>query len=290
MSTPAAPASSFSPMANVTTGLRPHPGRAEGPGERQGGIAHDAAQDHVGLGGHDRPDDRIHVGAAEGHVLDPRHLGADAREMVLDDGVDTARPDVVRAHEEEATGAEHVVAPLHGRRDLLVGGGARVDDVGRLLEPLVGHRVDEQMVGGLDDGQDALPRRARPAAEDHAGPLVTDEPVGLAGERRPVRAAIGDHPADATAQQPAGAVDLLEREHLRIDHGGLAHGHRAGARVQDADDDRSPVDEEAIDREPPQAAHGGQSQDREPRPPAAARIDSPDRRRSARRASGVDDG
>jgi len=42
---------------------------------------------------------------------------------------------------------------------------AQIEDVGRLLEPFAGQRIDEQMVVPFDDFLDALAARRRPAAE-----------------------------------------------------------------------------------------------------------------------------
>ena len=229
--------------------------RPQAAGEGEPRIAGHGGQDHVGLGGRDPGHRRLDGGAAERDVGLADDRGADALEMVGDDRVDAARPDVVGSHEEELPRPEHVVAPLHRRRDLLVGCGSRVDDVGRLLDALVGHWIDEQVVGGLHDGQHALAAGARPASEDHAHLVVTDEPLGLPREGLPVARAIGDHPADRPAEQAAGTVDFLEREHLRVDHRVLTDGHRTGPRVEDAHDDRAAVDEQAVE-DPPAGGRG----------------------------------
>ena len=131
-------------------------GRVEAGGSDRAGegnrrIPHHAREDHVGLRRRDRRRGGRKIGGAEGHIRLAGEFRPQAGELIPDDLVDAPRPDVVGSHEKEAAGLEGVEAPLHRRRDLLVRSGSGVDDAGRLLEPLIGHRVDEQMVGGLDN-------------------------------------------------------------------------------------------------------------------------------------------
>ena len=75
--------------------------------------------------------------------------------------------------------------------------------LGGLLEAFVGHRVEEQMIVGLDDRQHTLAAGTCPAAKNHMGILLLDQPLGLPSECRPVGGTICDHPSDRAAEEPA---------------------------------------------------------------------------------------
>jgi hypothetical protein len=201
------------------------------------GRPDDGAEDDVGLGGPDLVDDVLHLRAAEEDVLLAHLLDAHRLELIRDDCVDAVRPHVIRAHQEEAP-AEVVDAPLHRRRDLLVRRGARVDDVGRDLEALVRHRVDQQVIVLLHHRADGFTAGGSPAADDHVDALVADETLGLGGIGGPVGTAVGDHRLDATSENAAARVHLIDGQQLGVDHRLLADRHRAGLRMQDAELDR----------------------------------------------------
>ena len=185
----------------------------------------------------DLPDGGVDVGAAQQDVLLADHLAAQRLHVVADDRVRHVRKHVIGADQKDAP-PDRVERPLHGRDDLLVRRGARVDDVGRRLQPLVLHRIEEQVVVLLDDRLDHLPAGRGPAAEDDADVLVDDQVAGQAGEGRPVGTAVDDHRLDAAAEQAAGGVDLVDGHQRGARHRGFADGHRSGLRVEDADADR----------------------------------------------------
>ena len=77
--------------------------------------------------------------------------------------------------------------PTCPRNDLLVRGGARVNDVGRLFETFVLHGVEQQVIVFLEDRLDGLARSRRSAAEYDADLLLSNEPFRAAGKRGPDR-------------------------------------------------------------------------------------------------------
>ena len=136
-------------------------GRLELLVERDVGAADDVGEDHVGLGQLDLVDHRVELGVAERVVFLAHDL---ALEHVLDvlarDLVRGARPDVVRADEEERFRALLLGDPVQAGEDLLGGFLAGVDDVLGLLEAFVEGRVVEHAVVLLD--RPAAPPCGRP--------------------------------------------------------------------------------------------------------------------------------
>ena len=155
----------------------------------------------------------------------------------LDDLVGRAGEDVVAA-DEVHLGHALLLQVVERRDDLLVGRGARVEDVRRRLEALVLHRVEEQAVEALEHRQHRLAAGRGPPAE-HDGDLVDgEELLGLLGEGRPVGGAVLDDGLDLLAEHAAVGVDLLDGQQLGVVDRHLADRHRAAQRVEDADLDR----------------------------------------------------
>lgn len=102
-------------------------------------VTIERVQNDIGLAGGDGLDGGLDVRAAEQNVVFADHLTAQRADPILHDGMRGMRKDVVRADEEEAA-TEMIEGPFDGRNDLLIGRRAGIDDVRRLLQPLVLHR------------------------------------------------------------------------------------------------------------------------------------------------------
>ena len=133
------------------------------------------------------------------------------------DLVGGAREDVVGAQQVELLVAAALLRHqvLRGRDELLVRGGAGVEDVLRALLALVLHGIEEQAVVVLEHGQDRLAAHRGPAAEGHGDLVLEEELLGLLREEVPVRGGVDDHGLDLLAHDAALGVDLLERHHAR---------------------------------------------------------------------------
>ena len=94
------------------------------------------------------------------------------------------------------------------------------------------------MVLRLEDRLDRLAAGRGPAAADRIHFLLHDEAFRLAGERRPIRAAVRHHRLDGTAKNTAALVDLIEGEQNGIDHGCFTGRHGAAQGMEHADLDR----------------------------------------------------
>ena len=133
--------------------------------ERHVRVAVDGRDDRGAAAGAERFDlrhDGLVVVVAEGRVdlLDVLLVHLLRLEEGAQDLVGGARIHVVGAEEEEARRAAAFLGHeiFDGGDRLLVGRGARVEDVLRQLLPLVLHRVEEQPVQLLEDGQHRLAR------------------------------------------------------------------------------------------------------------------------------------
>ena len=145
-------------------------------------ATHHGREDDVGSGlldvAHDRqeiPLPRLDVEVAFRH-----HDAAGARQELPDEPVGLPRIDVVRPDQVEArpVGLHQVAAKLDA---VLIGSRARVDDVGRKLEALVGRRIPEKTIETLDHRHDGLPARRRVAAEDRRHPVFHHQLLGEIG-------------------------------------------------------------------------------------------------------------
>ena len=121
---------------------------------------------------------------------------------------------------------------------LLVGRGARVEDVVRRLLAFVLDRVEEQAVQLLEDREHGLSRHRSPAAEDDGHPVLLQELARLLGEERPVRRRVDDDRLELLAEHAALRVDLVDGHQRDVAQRRLADRHRARQRVQNADLDR----------------------------------------------------
>ena len=153
----------------------------------------------------------------------------------LEDLVGGARIDVVGALEHPALHADVLHQVVDRRNRLLVGRGAGVDDVLRRLLALVLHRIEQQAVVLLEHRQHRLARHRRPAAEHDRDLVLLEQLARLLGEQRPVRRRIDDDRLELPAEQAALLVLLVDQHQHGVLQRGLADGHRAGERVQDAD-------------------------------------------------------
>jgi hypothetical protein len=214
--------------------------------------------------------------APQRHIDLAGRLEPPGGEVLLDDVVGRPREDVVGAHEKQpppatAGGREE---PVDGGQDLLRGHRAAVNDLWRALVALVLHRVEEEPVELLADGNHRLAARARPAAEERRRPLLLDEPPGPPGKQvgRP-RLRVGGSGLERPAEHAAGGVDLLDGEDLGVAERRLADGEGAGLGVEETEHDRSPgrgqprraADEEGR-REPTGGGERGGSAGPEPLP------------------------
>ena len=171
--------------------------------------------------------------AVRGHAL--------GDEEGAQDLVGGAREDVVGAEQVEllvpAALLRHQV--LRGGDELLVRGGARVEDGLRALLTFVLHGVEEQAFVVLEDGQDGLAADRGPAAEGDGDLVLEEQLLRLLGEEVPVRGRVDHHGLDLLAHDSALGVDLLERHHADVAERHLADGHGAGQRMENADLDRA---------------------------------------------------
>ena len=97
------------------------------------------------------------------------------------------------------------------------------------------HRVEEQAVVALENGQHGLARDGCPAAEGHGDLVLFEELLGFLREERPVRRAVHDDGLDLLAEHAALGVDLVKGEKEDVPQRRFADGHRAGEGVKDAD-------------------------------------------------------
>ena len=161
-------------------------------------------------------------------------------EEVPQDLVRRARIDVVRPQELEPLGAPALLAHqvLERRDGLLIRRRAGVKDVVGRLFALVLHRIEEETIQLLEDGQHGLSRDGRPATEDGRHLVLPHELPGLLGEERPVGGGVDDDGLDLLAEQAALGVELLDRHQVDVPQRGLADGHCPRERVKDSDLDR----------------------------------------------------
>ncbi len=102
---------------------------------------------------------------------------------------------------------------VQGRHDLLVGGGAGVEDVLRRFQAFVLHGIVEQRVVALEDRQHGLAARGGPAAEHRGDAVVLDQLFfGLLREYRWIGSAVLADDLDLLAQHTALGVDLVDRQ------------------------------------------------------------------------------
>ena len=194
--------------------------------ERHIGVSVEGVEHGVGVGAADLVDDGGEVGRAQWRVVLALDLDAVLFGVGLDDPVGGLREHIVTAHEIERLDAL-LLEVVQRRHDLLVGGGAGVEDVLARLQTFVLHGVVEQGVGALEHGQHGLAARRGPATEHRGHAVTADQLLGLLGEHRGLGGPVLADQLDLFAQNPALGVDLLDRELDRIAHRHLGNGHRA---------------------------------------------------------------
>ena len=235
-------------------------GHAEGHDRRvlaaQSLVAELLVEGHVAV----TVDRREHGGAAAGgealDLADDRLvvLMVERRVLLLDVllghalGQQERAQDLVGRAREHVVGAEQVellVAPalrrhhvLGGRDQLLIGRGARVEDVLAALLALVLDRIEEQPVVVLEHRQHRLAADRRPAPEGDRDLVLEEELLGLLREQVPVGGGVDDDGLQLAAHHPALGVDLLHGHEDDVAQRDLADRHRAGQRVEDPDLDR----------------------------------------------------
>ena len=186
--------------------------------------------DAVGHGGE--------VGGAQRGVVLADDLHVVFLGVLLDDEVRGAGEDVVGAEQEERLRALLLPQVVQCGDDLLVGGGTGVEDVVGRFQPLVLHRVEQQRVVALEDRQHRLAGRRGPAAEDGGDAFLLDQSLGTLGEGGGFGRTVLLLDLEFLAEHTAVVVDLLDRHLQGLVDGGLADGHGAGQRVDQADLDR----------------------------------------------------
>ena len=201
----------------------------------------DRVEHEVGLRRRDLGDLGRPVVTVERDVLLADDLDAELLRVLLDDLVRGTGEDVVGAGEEQRLHALRR-QEVHGREDLLVGGGAGVVDVLRSLEALVLHRVEEKSLVAFDDREHRLAGRRGPTPEDGRHLVLGEQLVDLLGEDRRLALAVLLDELDLLVQDPAGGVDLLGGEHERVADRLLADGHHPRRRVQEPELDGVAVD------------------------------------------------
>ena len=122
---------------------------------------------------------------------------------------------------------------FNSRDSLLVGGSPGVEDISRTFFTLILHRVEEQPVVPLKDGQHRLAAYRSPAAENHRYLLLEQEVLRLLGEEVPVGGRIDDNGLDGPAQHPSLGVDLFDGHKDHIFDGDLADSHGPAEGVKD---------------------------------------------------------
>ncbi len=194
-----------------------NPGSAQPLIEGQVGVAHHGAEDQVWVGLLDAIDRSRHVAATEENVFLAHQFCAERLDLVLHDGVDAVRPDIV-GPDEENTMAQIVDAPLNGGSDLLIRSGTRVNDVRRLLQALVRHGIDEQMRQPFENRLNRLAAGRRPATENGHDFFLGNQPLGFRGKCGPVGLAVCDYRLNGSSQQTTVLVDLFNRQLLSVHH------------------------------------------------------------------------
>ena len=116
----------------------------------------------------------------------------------------------------------------HQRHDMLVGGGADIDDVFAAFESFVARRMPKQSFGALDDGNDLLARRRGVTADDMVDVFLANEALacGVIG---------GDDAAGITQMRREheieliALIDFVDRHQRAFSH--LSRHHGVGARL-----------------------------------------------------------
>ena len=204
--------------------------------EALGVRADQRREHHVRLDAADVLDNLVDVGlvAAQPQIGFVEDLAAVLLDGVAHDAVGLARIDVVGAHQEDARAAmpDQVGRQLHAA---LVGRGARVDDVGRILETFVDRGVPQQRVAALDHRQHGLAAMRGAAAEDHVDLVVQQQPAGQPAVFLALATRVVDHRLQRPAQHAAQRIDLFHGQHRAEEMLRLGGAADAAARVQHAD-------------------------------------------------------
>ncbi len=116
--------------------------------------------------------------------------------------------DVLRADHQHATAEviEHVAAQWHR---VVVRRGAGVDDVARILEALVVHRIEQQSVVTFDDRQYGLACRRGVATEEKPQVLFANQRFDMHGKQRRRGIRIAGDQFQRTAIHAPGGIDLM---------------------------------------------------------------------------------
>ena len=198
-------------------------GLAERLEEREAPRRHGRVEHDVRAAGVDPVHCLAPVGVIDGEVILPDDRAAVGRGNFVNLPVHHVRPDVVRRGQVERPCSRVLDQPRDERFDLLGGHSAGAEQEPVVLLPFVLLRIDVERLA-LNDRRslDGLPGRAEDAAQQHVDAVVLDELRGARRRLRVVGCAVLDNEVHATAEQPAGGVDLVHDERGDV---GLAGAH-----------------------------------------------------------------
>src|SRR5699024_561209 len=97
--------------------------------------------------------------------------------VVLDDGICSPWENIIGTDKEKAVQAVFAQV-IKSRDDLLVGGGAGVENIRRGLHALVLHRVEQQGVIALKDGEHCFAGGGGPSTKHGCNAFLLDEALG----------------------------------------------------------------------------------------------------------------
>src|SRR5262245_58117203 len=96
-------------------------------------------------------------------------------QLVFDDGRRSPGENVIGTNQEEPFLAEFLPGPCHRGEDLLVGCGAEINDIRRLLQSFELHGVKKQVVELLDNHNHRLATGRGPASDEYSNFLLSDK-------------------------------------------------------------------------------------------------------------------
>ena len=212
--------------------------------ERHIGVAVDGGDDGGLLAGRsellDVGHDGLPIGMAEWRVVDHDVLGLHALrlQISLEDFVGRARIDIIGAGQHPALHLLFLGEVIDRGDRLLVGRGARVEDVALALLTLVLDGVEQDAVELLEDREHGFARHGGPAAEDRHDLVLADQLAGFLRKERPVRRRIDDDGFELLAEDAAFLVLLFDQHEHGVLQRRLADRHGSRERMQHADLDR----------------------------------------------------
>ena len=203
--------------------------------EALGAARHDGREHGIGR----QPRDLVDECLVGGLVRVERHIafGHDGAALALDevahDAVRFAWIDVVGPDDADA---RPVLAQqeVRQREDVLVQGGARIEHVLRIFEPLVDRRIPQETVVSLDDRQHRLAAGRERAAENDVDAVVGQQAAREAAVGVVVACRIVADGLDRPASHAARRVDLFDGQGGPEEMLGLGDAADTAAREQHA--------------------------------------------------------